>query len=254
MSSWLKEIDDLLRGSKTQPESLAEGTGGLRLQRYAATAAVLGAVYGLSMGLYGALTHDPAVYAQFFSSALKVPALFFLTLVVTFPSLYVFSALVGARLDPLSALRVIVATITVSLAVLASFAPINAFFTLSTTSYAFMKLLNVFLFAVAGAVGLGFLLKTLRHLEEAWGLAESHEGEGTAADSTPVQDVTAARKAAGRGLFKLWMCLYALVGAQMGWLLRPFIGDPKLPFGWFRERGGSVFLDVLQTIEDLLGG
>ena len=36
--------------------------------------------------------------AQLFASAVKVPALFFLTLAVTFPSLYVFNALVGSRL------------------------------------------------------------------------------------------------------------------------------------------------------------
>lgn len=39
----------------------------------------------------------------------------------------------------------------------------------------------------------------------------------------------------------MWVVIYALVGAQMGWLLRPFIGSPDMPFTWFRERSGNVF-------------
>jgi len=50
-------------------------------------------------------------------SALKVPLLFFLTLVVTFPSLYVFNTLTGSRLTGESVLRLLVASSGVMLAV-----------------------------------------------------------------------------------------------------------------------------------------
>ena len=39
---------------------------------------------------------------------LKTPALFFLTLIVTLPSLYVFNALIGSRLRPLDLLRLLI--------------------------------------------------------------------------------------------------------------------------------------------------
>ena len=42
-----------------------------------------------------------------------MPALFFLTLVVTFPSLYVFNALVGSRLNLLALFRLLVAALAV---------------------------------------------------------------------------------------------------------------------------------------------
>ena len=42
---------------------------------------------------------------QWLATTLKVPALLFLTLAVTFPSLYVFNALVGSRLNVLFGLR-----------------------------------------------------------------------------------------------------------------------------------------------------
>ena len=95
---------------------------------------------------------------------LKVPALFFLTLGVTFPSLYVFNALVGSRLLMTSALRLLLAALAVTVTVLASIGPIVAFFSVSTTSYPFILLLNVVVFAVAGLLGMSFLLQTLHRL------------------------------------------------------------------------------------------
>jgi hypothetical protein len=48
--------------------------------------------------------------------------------------------------------------------------------------------------------------------------------------------------------------LFALVGAQMGWVLRPFIGRPELPFAWFRERESNFFAAVLRALGELLFG
>jgi len=45
-------------------------------------------------------------------------------------------------------------------------------------------------------------------------------------------------------VFRGWLVVYGVVGAQMGWVLRPFIGSPDLPFTWFREREGN-FLEGL---------
>ena len=50
----------------------------------------------------------------------------------------------------------------------------------------------------------------------------------------------------------VWIFIYALVGAQMGWILRPFIGAPDLPFTFFRERQANFFIDVLRTLGELL--
>jgi hypothetical protein len=37
----------------------------------------------------------------------------------------------------------------------------------------------------------------------------------------------------------------------MGWILRPFIGDPHLPFRLFRPRVSNFFIDVVEKIKDL---
>ena len=139
MGSWLKGIDDLLRGKKATPELLGKGTEHLRIGPHVGVIVCLGILYGLAMGRYAVVSREPRMPMQILASALKVPALFLLTLIVSFPSLYVFSALLGTRLTAMDALRVILSAIAVNLAVLASFAPITAFFTLSTTSYPFMK-------------------------------------------------------------------------------------------------------------------
>jgi hypothetical protein len=55
-----------------------------------------------------------------------------------------------------------------------------------------------------------------------------------------------------RAIFRIWVLIYGLVGAQMGWLLRPFIGRPDMEFTWFRNREGNFFLGVLQHIKTLL--
>jgi hypothetical protein len=39
----------------------------------------------------------------------------------------------------------------------------------------------------------------------------------------------------------------------MGWILRPFIGAPDIPFQWFRPREANIFIAVVQTIKTLLG-
>jgi hypothetical protein len=38
-----------------------------------------------------------------------------------------------------------------------------------------------------------------------------------------------------------------VVGAQMGWILRPFIGAPSEPFQWFRERPSNFFVVVWES-------
>jgi hypothetical protein len=38
----------------------------------------------------------------------------------------------------------------------------------------------------------------------------------------------------------------------MGWVLRPFIGNPNVPFTWFRDRHSNFFEAVLHTLGSLL--
>ncbi len=251
MGHWLRELDELLRGRRTTLELLRAGTSHLDLRALVGVSLVLAVLYGECMGCPSLVNRAHPQYLQMVSSGLKVPALFFLTLVVTFPSLYVFTALLGVPLRPLDTLRVVVSALAVNIAVLASFGLITLFFTFCTSSYVFMVLLNFAFFATSGLIGLGFLVKVLDRIEAA--TAPAPPGADESVEAAGVVPAEAAHETAARRVFQIWLLLYALVGAQMGWILRPFIGAPNLPFAWFRVRESNVFVAVWEALSRLLG-
>ena len=71
--------------------------------------------------------------------------------------------------------------------------------------------------------------------------SEAQEDEGTPDKSEPKPPGPAPTDpTSARVTFHVWLVIYALVGAQMAWILRPFIGAPDLPFEWFREREANL--------------
>ena len=48
-----------------------------------------------------------------------------------------------------------------------------------------------------------------------------------------------------RRIFRVWLVLFGVVGAQMAWVLKPFIGNPKLPFEWVRPTRASHFFEFM---------
>lgn len=260
MRSLFQHVDQLLRGQFTRPEDLAEGRVAVPTRTLVLVAVLLGVSYGAFMGLYGALRPEHASALQVAGSALKVPLLFLLTLVVAFPSLYVLSALANSRLSATDTLRLLLCAITTDLALLASFGPVTAFFTLSTQSYPFMVVLNVLFFALSGVVGLVFLRRALNDVFRP--LANAAEPPDAAAAWRPAEgDAAAAPEPAprrrraptprARSIFRVWIVIYAVVGAQMGWILRPFIGTPEREFTWFRERESNFFEAFFHAIGKL---
>lgn len=168
---WFQDVDDLLRGERTLPRTLAERGLEIRVGRLIVVILAMAMLYGLFMGSFALLKDVPANlagrdgrYLQIVASVVKTPALFFLTLLVTLPSLYVFNALVGSRLRIGELFNLLIASLAINTTVLASLGPIVAFFSVSTDSHAFIVLLNVVMFAVAGVLGLMFLLQTLHRL------------------------------------------------------------------------------------------
>lgn len=283
MAQWFRQLDRLLRGDTTRPDRLRKGDLDVPIVGLAQVAILLGMLYGVCMCVFSLTNAGSHAPLQILASAIKVPALFFLTLLVTFPSLYVFNALVGSRLVLTAVMRLLVAAIAIMLTILASLGPIVAFFALTTTSYPFMKLLNVAVFMVAGFLGGGFLLRTLHRLTQS---AEDSARDALpappriveppvllppqpgapgalgaplsqlpnpAAAPAPLRDATGQR-AVVQLVFTIWIFVFGLVGAQMAWILRPFIGDPSKPFEWFRPQSSNFFEALFKTLESLFNG
>jgi hypothetical protein len=256
MRRWLRELDRILRGDATRPAVLRSGRIEISIGGQSIVLVALSVLYGFFMGWFALYNREAPEYRQVVAAMMKVPALFFLTLLVTFPSLYVFNALVGSRLTPVALLRLLIAALGVNLAVLASFGPIVAFFSITTSSYPFMGLLNVLFFAVAGALGLAFLLQTLHRLTLAY--QQMFEADLPPSADQPDDRVGPLEGLEGRLLghnvktvFYCWIIAFGLVGAQMSWVLRPFIGDPVQPFQWFRPRQSHFFAAVWLALRHL---
>jgi hypothetical protein len=184
------------------------------------------------MAVYGAVLGSTHSLLQAVSSALKLPILFLITLLICIPALYIFSVLFGSRQRLRQSIALVMSAITVTAVLLLSFAPITFFFMLTTSGYQFFKLLNVLFFVIAGGLGMAFLSQGMQVV------STSDKQEGT--------------KMRGLVLY-VWIVLYAFVGSQMAWTLRPFIGYPDARFELIRELGGNFYSNVLFSIGEILG-
>ena len=183
------------------------------------------------LALYGAVMGSTHSLWQTLSSAVKLPFLFLATLIVCSPTLYFFNVLFGSRQSLTQNIALILTAITVTSVLLLSCAPIGLFFLLTTSHYQFFKLLNVAIFATAGGMGVLFLSQGMRVVA-----ASGHEG------------------ASGRRMvLRLWVLVYAFVGSQMAWTLRPFIGAPSMKFELFRQLGGNFYTNIFASIGEILG-
>jgi hypothetical protein len=204
-------LDEVKRGEGLKEKSLS-----LMLSAF-----VLFAVYGAIMGSFS----GPL---QAVSSAIKLPILFLLTVLICLPTLYVACLLLGAR-ESLSQYYVaLLGTLAVTAALLVSFAPVTLFFMLTSSHYTFFKLLNVTFLSISGIVGVRFFGRALKSV---WG------------DAAPARS----------SVILPWMLLYAFVGSQLGWTLRPFFGKPGLPFEFARQVDGNFYVDVARSIGDAMG-
>jgi hypothetical protein len=181
--------------------------------------------------LYGAVMGSSHSLWQTLSSAVKLPLLFLATLIICAPSLYFFSLLFGSNQSLRQSVTIILTAITVTAVLLLSCAPITLFFLVTSPQYQFFKLLNVGIFSISGVMGIVFLYQGIRVV------------------SGPKSEGATMRK----WVLVMWMFVYAFVGSQMAWTIRPFIGAPRAPFELFRQLGGNFYANVFRSIGEVLG-
>lgn len=182
--------------------------------------------------LYGAVMGSTHSLWQTIGSGIKLPILFLATLFVCVPSLYFFSLLFGSNQSLRQSLAIILTAITVTAVLLLSCGPITLFFLLTAPNqYQFFKLLNVAIFSISGLMGVVFLYQGIKVVA----------GSQTEGASTR------------KWVLIIWMFVYAFVGSQMAWTIRPFIGAPGTPFEIFRQLGGNFYANILQSFGEILG-
>lgn len=189
------------------------------------TSSIFFAIYGVIIGA----SHS---FGQALSSAIKLPAFYLLTLIICFPTLFFFNVLFGSRSSFKQHFVVLLTAVSVISVLLFSLAPVTLFFMITAPdSYQFFKLLNVLIFGITGTFGVKFLYEGMQLLSQ-------QDEIGKKTRTTILQS---------------WLLLYAFVGMQLGWFLRPFFGAPESKFELFRAVKGNFYLDIMQAISEILG-
>lgn len=188
-------------------------------------------VIGLA-GFFGAVAGAYSGPAQALSAGIKLPFLFFATFVICFPAFYIVQVLVGSRLRLQQVVVLVVGALALTSILLAALVPITGFFLISGANYYFQHLLNI---AIAGVAGL-------------FGMYALHDGLSVVCEKRGVYP----RKALT--IMRAWALLFAFVGIQLAWNLRPFLGDQNRPFRVFGEYQGNFYTAILYAANKLLQG
>jgi len=176
-------------------------------------------IYGIVMGSYNG-------YLQSLVTGIKMPSLIFLSLLICFPALFVIQYIIGSTMTLYQMANIIFSGIIVFTTISLSFAPIVVFFMITTDNYEFLKLLHVAIFTFSGF----FTIRTIIN-----GLTFSCEKKNI-------------YPKLGLKVFKIWVIIFAFVGTQLAWNLRPFVGSRDIPFELFRERESNFYVAVIQSI------
>ena len=207
------------------------------LRKVVAIVLICGPIYGIAMGSYAFAAGERALVAQIpqlIYSGIKVPLLLCFTVAISLPSFFVINTLMGLREDFREALGAIVSAQAGLTLILVSLFPITLFvyscLPPGNSSYALAVLFNAAMFAVA-SISAQVLL-----------------------DAYYTKLV--ARNARHRWMVRLWIVVYAFVGIQAGYVLRPFIGSPSvkpsfLRRGSFENAYVKVFSLICDVLEDL---
>lgn len=219
-------VSSLLSDREQFYAEVVEGEGLPEKLSYSlSTLAGLCAFYGAAAGAY-------AGPLQSLASAIKLPLLFLGSLAICFPGFFVVQVLVGSRLRLSQVLALVTGALALTSILLASIVPVTTFFLLTGANYYFLELLHVAIVLGAGLVGMAAL----------------HEGLAFACEKRGVYPKKAMT------IMKVWAVLFAFVGVQMAWNLRPFLGDRGEPFQVFRRYEGNFYTGVVYSLQKLARG
>jgi hypothetical protein len=175
-----------------------------------------GGVYGIVMTSYHGVSGDRPLMMLY--GALKVPMLFAITMLIAVPCFYVLNLLSGLG-DDFHAVwaGLIDYQLCVSIQLLA-LAPITLFVNLTHGDYRIAQAWNTLLFGVAA-------------INARRSLAATYE---------PLM----LKNSKHKYLRRFWLVLYAFIGVQMAWDLRPFVGHPTMPVQFFRDNIGNAYVEL----------
>jgi hypothetical protein len=222
MRNLLLHIDPILRGASDGAERDASRR---EILERGALILLSTMTYGGAMGSWGIVSSGIGSDALLSSlySAVKVPLLLVATFLLSLPALFVFYSLAGLRADFSRVVRSLMEMQSGLAIILGSLAPFTLLWYASVPDYQIGVLFNALMFAIA-TVASPVLMR--RHYPP-----------------------LVLRNPRHRSLLRLWIILYVFIGIQMGWVLRPFIGNPGSEVSFFR---GEDLDNAYVTVTELL--
>lgn len=186
------------------------------------TVITFSAIYGATMGVY------PGGW-QIINNAVKIPILLLLSLYIAMPTYYAFNAFFGGKLDFSQVTALFLSGFAILSIVLLGLMPINLLYTLTTgnetfMNYAFIVLLNVGIYTVAGFCAVTYLYTGLR-------------------TTYPVKE--------WRTAFVIGSIILMLAGTQLSWIFRPYFHEYP---GFIRPIKGNFYVAILELILRVLRG
>jgi len=197
---------------------------GRRILRMALLFTGLTAFYGLVMGCYSG-------WLQALTAAVKVPVMFFLSLLVCFPAFFLIQYILGSRMSLSLMTGMILSGFVLTGAIMVSFTPVVVFFILTGGDYHFLQLMHVAVFALSGVFGMKMVLDALKYSCEQKGIYPH----------------------TGVVVFRFWVVILAFVGIQLAWNLRPFMAERGEEYGLFRKYEGNFYSAVIYSVQEILG-
>lgn len=183
---------------------------------------ILSFIYGAVMGSYHGLL-------QALATAIKIPFLLTITLVVCFPALFMVQTMLGSKLGLSQMTAIMMTGFAFMTSIMLSCIPIVAVFLLTGGNYYFLHLLHIAVFLFAGVFGMKMAVDALKFSCEKRNVYPQ----------------------VGVVVFRFWVVIFAFVGIQLAWNLQPFMGDIGKPFKLFRKHEGNFYTAVIYAARQL---
>jgi hypothetical protein len=181
--------------------------------------------YGIIMGSYNS-------WMQAVSSGAKLMSLLFLTLIICFPSFYIVQLVLGSKVKIKQLAVMMLSGFLMTTTIMLAFAPIVLLFQLSGDNYNFLKFLHVGVFVFSGFFGMRAVLDALKNSFAEQGVYPQ----------------------IGLSIFRVWVIIFAFVGIQLAWNLRPFVGYKSMAFELLRnDTQGNFYSSMIKSLGEMIG-
>jgi hypothetical protein len=181
--------------------------------------------YGIIMGSYNS-------WMQAVSSGAKLTSLLFLTLIICFPSFYIVQLVLGSKVKIKQLAVMMLSGFLMTTTIMLAFAPIVLLFQLSGDNYNFLKFLHVGVFVFSGFFGMRAVLDALKNSFAEQGVYPQ----------------------IGLSIFRVWVIIFAFVGIQLAWNLRPFVGYKSMAFELLRnDTQGNFYSSMIKSLGEMIG-